>query len=596
MNTQKTRRDIPANRRWDLRDIFRDKRALLEYEKEIDRLSLELAGLKGKAAGNPLKAVKLSFDLSRLQGSYFTFSRMQQDQDVANPAFQAQMAKAEARMVQVRSAGAFLEPELLTLSEETLTALENNGDFPQYRMFFHDLLRKKPHVLPKEQEELLAQSGEVYATASRVFNVLNNADLPLPETVNEKGEKERLTHARYNVLIRSHDREVRRSAFTGMMNAYGSFSSTLSSLYVSSVRNDTLQARVRKYASAREASLSAHEIPLSVYDGLLRQAEKAFPLLDRYLELRKKALGVNELHLYDLYVPIARDFSMQIAYPEAFRLVRRGLKPLGDGYAQLLDRAFRERWIDVYETKGKRTGAYSWGTYDSHPYVLLNHMDTLDGAMTLAHELGHAMHSFHSNQAQPYEQAGYSLFAAEVASTCNEVLLNRALLEEYKGNRGAQLFFLTCLAEDFRTTFFRQTMFAEFEHEAHRLSEKGVPLTGESLSGLYEALNRKYYGRICVIDKEIRHEWMRIPHFYRAFYVYQYATGFSAAVFLASRILKEGGKATQDYFHFLSSGGSLPPIQALQQAGADMAKPGVIRGAMKVFEETLSEMEQLVQP
>lgn len=592
--TQKTRDQIPAKWKWNLKDIFASKKALDACEKDILALADTLASLQGKVEKDPIKAVETSFKLSRAMGSYLTFSRMQQDQDGANTAYKAQMAKAEALMVKARAAGAYLEPELLQLSEEKLQALKVDPKHSQYSNFFHDLIRTRPHILPTEQEELLAKSGEVFATASRVFNVLNNVDLPLPETLDESGKTSKLTHASYGEKLRSKNREVRKEAFEGMMNAFGNFKGTLSSLYISSVKNDVLHAQLRHYGSARESSLSNHEIPLSVYDSLLKEAHKAFPVLDRYLRLRKKALKVDQLHLYDLYVPITEDFKMDIPYPEACKLVKKGLAPLGEDYGKLLDKAYKDNWIDVYETKGKRSGAYSWGTYDSHPYVLLNHTDSIDGAMTLAHELGHAMHSYHSNKAQPYEKAGYSLFAAEVASTCNEILVSRALQEEHKDDKQARLFFLTDLAEGFRTTFFRQTMFAEFEHEAHKLAEQGVALTDSNLSDLYEKLNKQYYGRECVIDPEIRHEWMRIPHFYRAFYVYQYATGFSAAVYLASRILKEGEKARSQYFDFLKSGGSVPPIDALKAAGADMSQPKVVRGAMKVFEETIVEMETLL--
>ena len=591
---QKTRADIPAKWRWNLNHIYPNKQALVQAEHQITALMADLAAMQGKAARSPVKAVAASFDLGRLMGSYLTFSRMQLDQDGANNAYKAQMAKAEALLTKVRAAGAYLEPELLELPEEKLKKLQEDPAHPQYAVYFKDLIRRRPHILPKEQEELLAKSGEVFATASRTFNVFNNVELPLPETLDEDGGRSRLTHATYGQKLRSKNREVRREAFQGMHKAFGDFSGMVSTLFISSLKHDTLQSQLRGYPSARAASLDANEIPLSVYDGLIKEAHRAFPALDRYLRLRKKALGLKELHLYDLYVPIAAEFEMEVSYPEAQKLVKNGLKPLGADYALLLDRAYKSNWIDVYETKGKRSGAYSWGTYDSHPYVLLNHTPTLDSAMTLAHELGHALHSFHSNQAQPYELAGYSLFAAEVASTCNEVLVSRALQQKYKDNKQARLFFLTDLAEGFRTTFFRQTMFAEFEREAHKLVEAGEALTDRSLSDLYEKLNTQFYGRECVIDPEIRHEWLRIPHFYRAFYVYQYATGFSAAVYLADRILRQGGPARDRYFNFLKAGGSVTPIEALQAAGADMTKPGVIRGAMKVFEETIAEMESLM--
>jgi len=589
-----TRAQIPARFRWNLRHIFRDAAALKKGGEEISKAAERLAALRGAAPRDPLGAVRAYFELDRLLGEYYTYSHMLRDQDAGNDAHKAQMARADALLLKAREASAFLRPELLTLPEERLRALAGDAGHPQYSVFFGDLLREKPHVLPQAQEELLAQCSEVFGTAGKTYRLLNAVDLPLPRVPGEDGRETQMTHANYGPLIRSADRKVRKAAFQGMMTAYGDFANTLSSLYIGSVKNDVLQAKLRAYPSAREAFLSPNRIPVSVYDGLLKETARALPVLDRYLALRKKALKVDELHLYDLYTPIARDFSMALPYPKAFRLVKMGLAPLGGEYGEHLERAYRERWVDVFETPGKTPGAYSTSTFGSHPYVLLNHTDNLDGAMTLAHELGHAMHSLYSDREQPFEKSDYSLFAAEVASTCNEVLLNRALTEEYRDDREAKLYFLTSLAEHFRTTFFRQTLFAEFEKESHRLEEAGEALTEKRLSDLHLALNRKYYGRECEIDPEIRYEWLRIPHFYRAFYVYQYATGFSAAVFLADRIVKGGGTALSDYFRFLKSGGSLPPIEALRLAGADMEKPGVIRGAMKVFADTVTQMEALV--
>ncbi len=593
-NPSPGRAGIPARYRWDLRHIFRDAAALKAGAREITSAADRLAAMKGKAASDPLAAAEAYFRLDRLLSEYYTYSHMQKDQDAGRDAYKVQMARADALLRKAREAFAFLRPELLTLPESRLRALAQDVIHPQYSVFFEDLLREKPHVLPLPQEELLAKCSEVFGTAHKTYSVLNAVDLPLPEVLGEDGQKVRMTHANYGPLIRSADRAVRKAAFLGMMKAYGGFANTLSSLYVGAVKNDVLQARLRGYPSAREASLFPNRIPVNVYDNLVKEAARALPALDRYLALRRRALKVDALHLYDLYPPISRDFSMALPYPEAFRLVKKGLAPLGPEYGECLARAYRERWVDVYETPGKTPGAYSTSTYGSHPYVLLNHTDTLDGAMTLAHELGHAMHSLFSDREQPYEKAGYSLFAAEVASTCNEVLLNQALTREYDKNKDAKLFFLTSLAEHFRTTFFRQTLFAEFEMESHRLEEAGEVLTEKRLSDLHLSLNTKYYGRECVINPEIQHEWLRIPHFYRAFYVYQYATGFSAAVFLADRIQKGGAPALSDYFRFLKSGGSLPPIEALRLAGADMEKPGVIRGAMKVFSDLVAQMEELV--
>ena len=332
-----------------------------------------------------------------------------------------------------------------------------------------------------------------------------------------------------------------------------------------------------------------------MYDNLLSEVDAALPALAEYLKLRKEKLGVDELHLYDLYVPVVGDFDMKMSYPEAFELVCEGLAPLGEEYIAQLRAGYAGGWIDVYENKSKRSGAYSWGCYGCHPYVLLNHTDDLGGAMTLAHELGHSMHSFYSNGAQPFAKANYSLFVAEVASTCNEVLLMRHLMNKYKDNPKAAAFLANQLLEEFRTTVFRQTMFAAFEKISHEMHEKGEPLTSEALNKAYLALNEKYYGSECVVDDIIRVEWMRIPHFYRNFYVYQYATGFSAAVAIATRILNEGESAVRDYKKFLSAGCSVPPIEALRYAGVDMEKPDAVRAALRVFAETVEELKKLLQ-
>ena len=425
--------------------------------------------------------------------------------------------------------------------------------------------------------------------------MFDNVDVPFPAVTNDEGEQVKLTHGNYGPLIRSQNRAVRKEAFEAMMGTFEKFSATVSAIYAASVKGDVFSARARHYDSARQASLAPHEIPEAVYDNLLSEVDAALPALAEYLKLRKEKLGVDELHLYDLYVPVVGDFDMKMSYPEAFELVCEGLAPLGEEYIAQLRAGYAGGWIDVYENKSKRSGAYSWGCYGCHPYVLLNHTDDLGGAMTLAHELGHSMHSFYSNGAQPFAKANYSLFVAEVASTCNEVLLMRHLMNKYKDNPKAAAFLANQLLEEFRTTVFRQTMFAAFEKISHEMHEKGEPLTSEALNKAYLALNEKYYGSECVVDDIIRVEWMRIPHFYRNFYVYQYATGFSAAVAIATRILNEGESAVRDYKKFLSAGCSVPPIEALRYAGVDMEKPDAVRAALRVFAETVEELKKLLQ-
>jgi oligoendopeptidase F len=429
---------------------------------------------------------------------------------------------------------------------------------------------------------------------SDVFSMFSDVDLPLPEVTDENGQKVRLTHGNYSTLLFSRNRDVRREAFQGMMGTFKAFSSTMAACYAGAVKAAVFKARARRYDSARQASLAPLEIPETVYDNLLAEVEAALPALTAYLNVRKKLLGVDELHMYDLYVPMIADFDMKMTYEEACDLVCEGLAPLGEEYIARLREGFAGGWVDVYENKAKRSGAYSWGCYGVHPFVLLNHTADLDGALTIAHEMGHSMHTWYSNLNQPFAKAEYSLFVAEVASTCNEVLLMRHLMKKYQDEPKASAYLRNQLLESFRTTVCRQTMFAAFEKEAHGLYERGEALTADALNSLYYGLNEKYYGGGVQVDEVIACEWMRIPHFYRNFYVYQYATGFSAAVAIADRILREGEPAVRDYKKFLSAGCSVPPIEALRYAGVDMEKPDAVRGAMRVFAQIVEEMKSLI--
>ncbi|MBQ4436468.1 MAG: oligoendopeptidase F [Clostridia bacterium] len=403
-----------------------------------------------------------------------------------------------------------------------------------------------------------------------------------------------MSHGKYQALLRSRTRGIREAAFKGMHKTYGDFGGTIAALYSGSVKRHVFNARVRHYGSALESALEPDQVPVSVYENLLKEVDEALPTLNRYLEIRKRLLKVDDLHLYDLYVPMIEGVDLPMTYEDACALVLDALKPLGKEYADVLRRAFSEGWIDVYENKAKRSGAYSNGVYGVHPYVLLNFENNLDSASTLAHELGHTMHSYFSDRTQPYPKAGYSLFVAEVASTCNEVLMNRYLQQKYKDQPEMLKYLLNDLLESFRTTVIRQTMFAAFEKKSHEMAERGEALTKESLSEAYLELNKHYYGGACHVDDEIAWEWMRIPHFYRDFYVYKYATSFSAAVTIADRILKEGEPAVQDHLRFLSLGGSVPPIEALKTDGVDMSSPAPVHRAMQVFAETVDQLEKLL--
>ena len=594
MQQPKSRAEMDPRWTWKLNDILDGAEAFDALFAQTEKELAEWQKCQGQVAQDPRAAIRGYFALSHAVERMYVYARMRQDEDGGDTAAQTLLARAQSLSVRVSSASAFLRPELLSLPGDTLTALKNDPNFSEYSMFLDDLLRDQPHTLPAEQEKLLAQLSEIGRAPDDIYTMLSDVDRPLPEVRDENGQPARLSATVYLRMLRSRSREARKTAYEAEMNAYGAYKQTFAATYRYNVKADVAQARVRGFGSAIEASLHPDRVPVQVYDNLLASVAEALPALNKYLSLRKKALGVDELHLYDLYVPIVKDYDMPLTYPQAFDLVKKGLAPLGAHYAGLLDRAYSEGWIDVYENKGKHTGAYSWGVYGAHPYVLLNHTDDLNGAMTLAHELGHAMHTWHSDAAQPYAKAGYSLFVAEVASTCNEMLLMRYLLDANKDDPKACAFLTNQLLEEFRGTVFRQTMFAAFEREAHRMEEEGVPLTAEALSDVHEKLNRQYYGASCVIDGCVRHEWMRIPHFYRCFYMYKYATSFSAAVYISNRILTEGKPAVDDYMKFLSAGGSLPPLDALRLAGVDMEKPDTVRGALRVFADTVDRMEALL--
>lgn len=586
------RKDMDKKYLWKLSDMISGSGEFEQLMNAAKEQTEAFAAFQGKVHEDPKKAIRTYFDTSRLIDQLYVYSSMYRDEDGMNNEAVTEFSRAQQLAIAFSTASAFLRPELLEMEEMQLKALLNDPDFSDYDVYVKEVLRAKPHSLPVEQETLMAQAGEIINGAGDAYGSLNNIDLPLPYVVSEEGGEEKLTHAGYGRLIKSRNRDVRKSAFCGMMNAYKAFGTTISNLYDASVKGDRFEAVARKHASCLEASLYPDEIPTEVYTNLISSVHAALPALNEYLSIRKNMLNVDELHLYDLYVPIISDVDMPMEYEDAFACVKEGLKPLGEDYQLLLEQAHDNGWVDVYENKNKRGGAYSWGIYGVHPYVLLNHTDDLSGMTTLAHELGHAMHSHYSNANQPFAKAGYSLFVAEVASTCNEVLMMRYLLNKYADDFRAKAYLCNQLLEEFRTTVFRQTMFAEFEKISHEMLENGEPLTCESLSKAYYHLNETYYGEVCSVDDEISSEWMRIPHFYNAFYVYKYATGFSAAVAIADRILREGEPAVKDYKKFLSAGGSVPPITALKYARVDMSKPEAVQNALKVFEDTVRMLKE----
>ena len=496
--------------------------------------------------------------------------------------------------VEAGEALSFITPEILSLSETELDKLIEDPTLKEFKFTLSEMKREKAHVLSKTEEAPLAQVGNLSSAPQTIFGMLNNADMKFPKIKNEDGKEVELTHGNYIQFLESPNREVRERAFKAVYETYGKQKNTIAATLNANVNKNIFYSRVRKYPSVLEMALYGDNIPKEVYTNLIDTIHESLPLLHRYMELRKKLLGVDELHMYDLFAPLVEEYKWDITYEEAKQMTKEGLTPLGEDYLSDLQAGYDNGWIDVYENENKRTGAYSWGAYGTHPYVPLNHKDNLNSMFTLAHEMGHALHSYYSDNALKYRDAQYTIFLAEVASTTNEALLMDYLLKNAKDPK-QKMYLLTYYADQFRTTVFRQTMFAEFEKIVHERAEGGESLTPQDLSDIYYELNVKYHGKGMQVDKEIGMEWARIPHFYNSFYVYKYATGFSVATSFSKQILEEGQPAVDRYLGFLKSGGSDYSINILKKAGVDMSSPEPIREAMSVFEDIISQMEQLTK-
>lgn len=587
---------IEERHTWRLEDLFETDEAweagASEVTDDLPRLEA-LKGHLGESADTLLEALTLRDSVSCRVGALLAYAFMRRDEQTSRTEAQALADRATALYVRTGGALSWMAPELLALDEERVRAfLDEKERLGLYRFFFEELFRARSHVLSAPEEALLAGMGEMAQTADNVFSMLTNADMRFPVIKDEKGIEVELSEERYSRFLRSQDRRVRREAFEGILGTYKNFRNTLAASYGGSVKHDLFVSRARGYGSCLEAALDGNAIPLSVYHNTVETVRRRLDALHRYVTLRKKVLAVDELHMYDLYVPLVADVDKTYDYEEALDLVRRGLRPLGDDYGALLDEGFRNRWIDVYENRGKRSGAYSWGNYGVHPYVLLNYGGTIRDVFTIAHEMGHALHRFYSDRDQPYVYSSHTIFLAEVASTTNEALLLRHLLDEAKDDR-ERLYLLNYSLEQIRTTLFRQTLFAEFELEVHGRAETGEPLTPESLETLWMELNRAYYGP-AVVDDLLAGEWSRIPHFYNAFYVYQYATGYASALYLSKKIVEEGIPALERYRRFLSRGSSAHSIEILRDAGVDMTLSAPMEAAIDIFEDHLTEMEKLV--
>ena len=586
------REDVAAQYKWDLTHIYANDEAWESAMAETFDAVKAFAACEGKVAEDPRKAIREYFDLDEEMAPVFSYAFLRKETDNADTVAQTLKAKLMQTAVQVQTMMAFFEPELLAMDEASLKEIAADPEMKDYDTFIEGLLRQKSHALPKEQEKLIAMMGQLAQAPNNIFSMLTDVDMKFPDVVTPDGEHHTLTEGTYSSFIRHEDRDVRKQGFEGIMGTYGKFANTIAATYAANVDKDVFTARSRKYSSCRAAKMEPLQIPEEVYDNLISVIHEAIPTLNEYLALRKESMKLDELHMYDLYTPMVSDFKMELPYDKAFDMVLEGLTPMGEDYLAKLREARTGGWIDVYPTENKSSGAFSsGGLRNVHPYVLLNHNDNLSDTFTIAHELGHSMHSFYSNVNQPAPKSDYSLFVAEVASTCNEAVMMRYLLEQFKDDKKAQAYLLNHFLEQFRTTVFRQTMFAEFEYIAHTMAEQGQPLTRDALTKVYYDLNKLYYGGVCDVDELIGNEWLRIPHFYRSFYVYVYATGLCAAVSLSERILNEGAPAVADYRKFLSAGCSVPPIEALKLAGIDMSKPEPIRAAMKVFKETLEKFK-----
>jgi oligoendopeptidase F len=569
-----TRKEIPKEYKWRLEDIYASDDLWEQDFQLVKELSDEAAAYRGKvghSARSLLEILQLECRLQELNEKVYTYARMRRDEDNANPVYQALTDRAESLHTQVQAAISFIEPEILELPAETLEGyrLEEPG-LTLYDFALGELLRKKDHILSAAEERLIAGAGEVAQAPANIFKMINNADMTFPFIKDEEGNEAEVTHGRYIQFMESLNRRVRREAFSSLYSSYRKLQNTLAATLSSSVKKDVFYARARKFPSALQASLFADNIPPEVYDNLIQTVRRNLGSMHRYASLRKKLLGLDELHMYDLYAPMVKDIKWEIPFPEAVEMVKEGLTPLGDDYAEIMEQGFNGGWMDVFENKGKTSGAYSWGPYGVHPYILLNYQGNLSNVFTIAHEMGHAMHSYFAGAEQPYLYAHYTIFTAEVASTVNESLLMEHLLKEVS-ERSKKLYLLNHYLEQFRGTVFRQTMFAEFEKIVHENAEQGQALTPEYLRQVYRRLNVDYYGPEMVVDEDVEFEWARIPHFYSAFYVYKYATGFSAATAITRRILEEGGAAVDRYLGFLKKGGSDYPLNLLKSAGVDMA-------------------------
>lgn len=586
---------------WNMQDLYQTEDLFQEDAEKLQEMMEEFVSCEGtlsQGAESFLKTLKLYEEMNLVFERLYVYANQKYHEDTTNAKYQQMSGKTQIIATQLGQVSSCLEPELLALPQEILNEYfeENSGGngtsgLAGYRRFVEQITRRRSHVLDAKTEALLSKVNELGQAPSNTYSMFNNADIQFPEIEDEEGTMHELTQGTYIPFLESRDRTLRKHAFQALYSIYGQFQNTLAATYYANAKQADFFAKERNYANAMEEALDGSSIPVAVYENLVKAVNDALPMMHRYVRLRKKLLGLSELHMYDVYVPMVERSEKKYTFEEAKSIVKRGLAPLGEDYLKLLQEGFDSRWIDVYENKGKRTGAYSWGAYGTHPYVLLNFHGSLNDVFTLAHEMGHALHSWYSDHAQPYLYAGYRTFVAEVASTCNEALLIHDLMNRTE-DETEKRYLINYFLDQFKGTMFRQTMFAEFEMITHGVVEKGGTLTAEQINGIYLNLNKKYFGEDMISDPEIAVEWARIPHFYTPFYVYQYSTGFAAAIAISSKILNGEPGIVGKYKQFLSGGCSMDPIDLLKLCGVDMSSTEPVKEALAVFEEYLGRLEK----
>lgn len=598
METNKipARADVPEKDKWAIQDLFATdddwRAALAKAKKFIPRITA-FRGRLAESGAVLLSFFRLDDEISLAFDALVHYAQRRSDEDTRVAAYQEMVSQVTRFAVEIQSAAAFETPELLAISDEDMNRLYAEApELELYRLNIDRIRRRREHVLSDKEEAILAAAGEMAASPDDIYSMLNDADLKFPDAVDKDGNKHPVTHGTFIPLMQSYDRVLRKSAFDSLYSVYGQFRNTSAATLSAQLKQLLFFANVRKYPSTLDAALDGNEVPTEIYRNLIDAVHRSFAPMYRYVTLRKKLLGVDELHMYDLYVPVVDGVEMKFTFEEAKEIALKALAPLGEDYLNLLREGFANGWIDVYENEGKRSGAYSAGAR-VHPYVLLNFKGTLDDVFTLVHEMGHSIHSYLSNKTQPTAYQDYVIFVAEVASTCNEALLMEYLLS-VTTDKKERAYLINHFLEQFRGTLYRQTMFAEFELAANEMTQRGEGTTAEALCAMYKKLNEQYFGPEMNVDEEISLEWARIPHFYYDYYVYQYATGYAAAIALSRRILREGEPAVKDYLGFLSGGCSADPITLLRGAGVDMASPKPIEDATKLFDEMISEMEKIL--